>query len=78
MKKKGDEDKKKSFWNAFNLVPNQEEDGIIKGSEYTNKVICKYAESAGQHTFKEYYENSPISEVWEELALNRAINYNNY
>mgnify|MGYP000909605977 CR=1 FL=1 len=68
--------KKKSFWNAFNLVPNAEEDGIVKGSIYTNKIICKFAEQgSGLHTYEEYYEDFPLSEVWEELALNRAINY---
>lgn len=73
--KKGNEKKKKSYWNAFNLVPNTEDDGLVKGSEYTNKVICKFAENAGLHSYKEYYESFSMTEVWEELALNRAINY---
>lgn len=73
---------KKSYWNAFNLVPTAEEVGIALGSKYFNKVICEFAANGNASEFHRLYNDVNASEVWEYIAIRTAVNYvpkdNNY
>ena len=79
IKSKYDDDennkkKKKPKWNAFELIPDVKQHGIIKGMEYYYKLLCKMASGESVDIKNKLYYECPLSEVWEEIAFNTAIN----
>lgn len=67
--------KKKSHWNAFNLVPDTETYGAVTGTKYSHKILCEFAANGDYALFHRLYNDTPVSEVWEYLALRKAVNY---
>jgi hypothetical protein len=73
--KKPDEDKEKKFWNAFNLVPTVESDGMAKGMEWNHKIFCQYAANGNFQDYERLYKEVPASDVFDYLTGLKAINY---
>lgn len=78
LKSRADEEakkkKKKSHWNAFNLLPN-EDYGDYEASMYAHKAIAMMAANNDRDLYIKLYEDVPESEVWDFLAVNSAVNY---
>ena len=70
-----DEEKKVSKWNAFNLVPDKEMYNERLGVQYTHKVICELVSNGSYDIFEKLYNEKYPSEVWEMLAIRKAVNY---
>lgn len=66
--------KKKSPWNAFNLLPN-EDYGEYEGQVYYHRAICMMAANHDINVFERLYKEVPESEVWDFLAIDSAVNY---
>lgn len=65
----------KKPWDKFNVVPNRRLHGDLKGIEYEHKVLCRIAGNGTIDDFRRLYENTALSDVYEIIALNQAMNY---
>lgn len=76
LKARAEEDnkKKKSKWNTFNLLPN-EEFGDLAASIYFHKAVCSMVAENVPDISMKLYEEYKESDVWDLLAINNAVNY---
>jgi hypothetical protein len=58
---------------AFDKMPSEEgyERRIV--IEYNHKLLCRIAAGNDHRQRIEFYEEMPMSEVWEQIALNLAV-----
>jgi hypothetical protein len=58
----------------FDLLPNVEggydED---TAAEYRGKLLCEIASEGNYETYERLYYDTPISDVWERIAIKRAL-----
>jgi len=75
--KRNDENvpEKKSFYNSYNLVPSVHTYGHALGTEYEYKILCKQVESASKYSFEELFIEKPLSFVWDQMALIKAVTW---
>jgi len=60
---------------AFELMPDEKRYKKKIAIEYNHKVLCRIAAGGDYHLRQEFYEELPASEVWEQIALNMAVNH---
>jgi hypothetical protein len=73
VKKDSEVDEEISQWNAFNLMPDGDRYKRRVVIEYNHKVLCRIAAGDNYDLFKALYENERASEVWEQIAMKKAI-----
>jgi hypothetical protein len=66
---------KQAKWNAFKLLPNPDTGEEIEGYKYTMKIICKNASDGTWDDYERLYNEAPLADIWELIAIKRAVNY---
>lgn len=66
--------KKKSRWNTFNLLPNEDQ-GDYEASLYMHKATAMMAAKDNLELFDKMYNEYPESAVWDFIAISNAVSY---
>lgn len=74
--KQGDEEEEEEHWNSFNLIPCEREGySRVEELEYQYKMLCKIVANGDFEMRKKLYGFAVLSEIFEELGLEKARNY---
>lgn len=70
-----EESEEESYWNTFNLIPDSSRYEQFTAIKYARKAVCAIVAGSDPVNLKLLYENTCASDVWEQLAIRKAINY---
>ena len=68
---------KKEKWNAFNLIPDNDS---FPGrpdiaAKFHYEMLCEFATENNPVSYDIFWEEKPLSEVWNKLMRTKAKNY---
>jgi len=72
---KKSEEQKPKYWNPYNLLADRKTFGVVMYMEYYYKLLCEFISDGDFTLFKKLYEDTNESEVWDYMAIRKAVTY---